>query len=119
MAVQLRNCGTIQELEGLSDYHGSHFFSPGAKRFFKSRGHWQVWQSRHGAAFITSEQGPHMARAYTVRVASFGTTPAGQDDFTRMHFDEYPGTSFQQFATLARAKSYLLKALKAEEVTNG
>ena len=46
---------------------GRFFFSPGAMRFFRSRVHYHVYQGPGGIYFVTSEQGPHAPRLFTVR----------------------------------------------------
>lgn len=47
---------------------GSHFFSPGAMRFFRSRVSEQAYADRKGGAFfVTSEMGPDRRRLFSVR----------------------------------------------------
>lgn len=58
---------TIGEIRAANKAAGQFFFSPDTMRFFDSRVESAVYGGRY---FITSEQGPHGRRRYTIRHAS-------------------------------------------------
>lgn len=58
---------TMSKIRAADREAGRHFFSPGTMRFFKSRIHSRVYQGNGGIYFVTSEQGPHGPRLFTVR----------------------------------------------------
>lgn len=83
---------TIDDVISLNRSTGHHFFDPDTMRFFNSRIETELMRGRF---FVTSEQGPHMARAYTVRVA-------GDDgDIGSV------GEGFMGYGTLAEATDWI------------
>lgn len=70
----------VDVVERMADAAGSHFFSPAALRFFKSRVGSYAYQDPAGRLFFTtSEQPPHGLRGYSVRVAYDPRTGRGPD----------------------------------------
>jgi hypothetical protein len=66
----LPNFGTIKQVEAHNENAGHYFFSPGTRRFFRSRVHSNVYG---GCVFVTSEKcagfrGRNYPRAFTVRM---------------------------------------------------
>ena len=76
---------------------GSHWFDADTMRFFKSRVLPKVYVTTKGLAFVTSEQGPDMKRAYSVRVCTLDPWTIGN----------YPGTTLQGFSTAASARAFV------------
>lgn len=89
---------TIRDVKQCAEHCGSHFFDPGALRFFDSRVSGDAYADRKGGAyFITSEQfrpstGAAFKRRYTVR--KYDPKKCGVDTVG----------SFQQYASGAQAK---------------
>jgi len=60
--------GTMDDVKYCANHCGSHWFEPGTMRFFKSRVGGRVYtDGRGGAYFVSSEQGPHGPRSYSIR----------------------------------------------------
>jgi len=57
---------TLDDVINLNHSTDHHFFDPDTMRFFDSRIESPLMRGRF---FVTSERGPHMARAFTVRCA--------------------------------------------------
>ena len=57
----------ISDIKRANREAGRFWFSPATLRFFESRILPSVYEGPGGIYFITSEQGPHGPRAYTVR----------------------------------------------------
>ena len=58
---------TVEQIRQANANAGFTFFRPNTLRFFKSRVIDEVFEGAGGIFFVTSEKGPHDARAYTVR----------------------------------------------------
>jgi hypothetical protein len=59
---------SMRDVKECAKVCSSHWFDRDTMRFFKSRvGDKAYADGRGGAFFVSSEQGPHMARAYSVR----------------------------------------------------
>lgn len=52
----VHNINSIVGVERLAEKHGSHFFSPDTMRFFKSKTLYDVFPSKNGVYFVTSEK---------------------------------------------------------------
>ena len=95
------NITTSTQLAAEAARYGNHFFEPEALRFFRGRVHSHVYAGRY---FITSEKhvnpyaGIDEPRRYTVR--QFSIVPG-----VSFRIDDV--SEFQEFATLAEAKSYV------------
>lgn len=58
----------VRDVLQCADICGSKWFTPNNMRFFKTRLSETAYADRHGGAFfVSSEKGPGMARAYSVR----------------------------------------------------
>jgi hypothetical protein len=116
--VDIPDFGTdlsMEELIRIVDSTGSHFFSQGASRFFRSRTYMgQSWAKVDGWVFITSEQfqdsmGRNAARKYTVR--SFAIV----DGYATINTLPNHNVGFQQFDTLRQAKREAVRLTSALE----
>jgi hypothetical protein len=87
------------DLRSLASRCRSYFFSPDTMRFFKSRVSAGVKRTADGWLFVTSEQGPHSERRYTVRKCSYTDTG--------VHFESV--SLFQQYGTAAAAKRAMMR----------
>lgn len=98
---------STNDLRYVSDYLGSHFFSPESMRFFNSRltSNIKTIDDRHGY-FITSEESPNSPRRYAIRYYSLDqytrSTDARLCDTVRFH-------TITHHDTLPQAKSAMAK----------
>ncbi len=69
----------VSQIISASNRAGSHYFSRGAMRFFRSRVLSQVMHGPGGVYFVTSEKGPNEIRRFTVR--KFDPVTADIDTF--------------------------------------
>jgi hypothetical protein len=104
----------IDQLIKLAERAGSHFFEPATMRFFRSRIDSDTWAGADGWYWVSSEQfhtsdGQRHPRRYTVRRLFYRLNPEGQA--IDIDIDEIG--EFQQYPTLARARTAARKAAKA------
>lgn len=93
---QFHNVTGIYSVNGIEIKHKGHFFSPGAMRFFNSRVCSDVFPTKNGAYFITSEKFDYKSpRLYTVR-------------FFDLNDDIKTVGEFQGFETKAQAVSFAI-----------
>jgi len=90
----------IVAIERANDRAGFHWFEPATKRFFRCRVGSDVYQGPGGIFFVSSEQGPHSGRAFTVR--EFKPQTADID-------------TFGPFNKLGRARAHRLAKLASED----
>lgn len=65
---------TLRQIIDCNAMNGNgHWFSKGSMRFFATRLSAKVYPFPGGAAFVTSEQGPHGPRLYSVRTIDEAT----------------------------------------------
>ena len=93
---QFHNVTGIYSVNGIEIKHKGHFFSPGSMRFFNSRLCHEVFPTKNGAYFITSEKFDYKSpRLYTVR-------------FFDLNDDIKTVGEFQAFETKAQAVSFAI-----------
>ena len=90
---------TMADIKAHAKGAGSHWFDADTMRFFRCRIMPTVYDTPHGLAFVSSEQGPNTPRAYSVRLVTLNPWTIGK----------YPTTTFQGFSTAASAKAFLMK----------
>jgi len=111
--VEIPDFGTpmsIGDLKRMADRCGSHYFEPGTMRFFKSRTLETVIAVNDGWLFLTSEQGPHGPRKYTVRKVR---VVDGQFDITCA---EGHSDGFMRYSTGAQARAAAKRIANAQHV---
>lgn len=96
---------TIDQIKRANSSAGHHFFDRDTLRFFRSRVSGRTYVGARGETyFVTSEQGPHSLRRYTVRVTTDGVS-----------INSVP--EFQAFANARTAHAYALHASRKTSVT--
>ena len=85
--------GSIDQVRQANERSGYHFFDQSTLRFFSSRVLSNIYGGRY---FVTSERGPGMARAYTLRRVNDNGSIATVGEF-------------QSYATARQAKAAALR----------